>query len=168
MGFLRPLFKGLTGVAIAASMSLPALAQDAGNDAAIVTASVQPAKLTQPLYKDVSKMSQSAIAQELANVSIDKVAIVVWGGDQDKLQRPAWQACEDLVREGIPCALVVAPDHNSLPQDAVYQVYAKSLPQGEDSHIGTDSSHLVRGAMYEHGKYAYRTNYPQQFASLAL
>ncbi len=174
MGILRPVFRRLTIPAIVGAMSVttPAWAgEDAANsNTSVVTASVTttPARMTKPLYKDVSKITnREAILQELANVSIDKVAIVVWGGNST-LQQEAWNASLDLVRDGIPTVMVVAPDHNSLPQDAIFQIYAKSLPQGKDGHFGTDHADKVRANMYENGKYAYRKNYTQQVAGLEL
>jgi len=171
MGVLRPVFRGLTGLAVAGAVAGTAIANDDNADVPVQSASaasIQPVKLTKPLYKDVTRMSEGEIAQELANVSIDKVALVVWGGDKEKLQKPVWQACEDLVKEGIPCVLVVAPDHNTIAEDAIYQVYAKSLPQGNDGHYGTNYAHQIRGDMYKAGKVAYQSNYPQQYASLEL
>jgi len=174
MGILRPIFRRLAIPAMVGAMSVatPAWAsEDAANsNATVVAASVStaPARMTKPLYKDVSKLaSKEAILQELANVSIDKVAIVVWGGNRT-LQQEAWNASLDLVRDGIPTVMVVAPDHNSLPQDAIFQIYAKSLPQGQDGHFGTDHADKVRVNMYENGKYAYRKNYTQQVAGLNL
>lgn len=167
MGVLRPLFRGLTGVALASAMTLPVLAQDAANDAPVMNASVSTTTMTKPQVVNASGETMNDARILAAAASRNKVAIVVWGGTKE-LQFEAYKAAQDMVNEGIPTALVVAPDHNTTPQDAIFQIYAKSAPQGEDSHIGTDHVGLVREAMYKHAKYAYSTNYSTKIAELDI
>ena len=114
--------------------------------------------MAKPQFVNVSDRSINDARLAAAAATKSQVAIVVWGGTKD-LQHKAYKAAADLVGEGIPAAFVIAPDHNTTPHDAVFQVFAKSIPTGEDSHIGTNYVHLVRDATHEHAKHAHHANF---------
>ncbi len=128
-----------------------------------VAASVQELQVQYVGVQDRSINDARFIA---AAASRDKVAIVVWGGNRT-IQQEAYNAALDLVDMGIPTAFVLAPDHNSLDDEAVTQVYAASTPRS-DGHYGTDHANLVRADMRDAGIAAYREAFPQQLAALAL
>lgn len=155
-----------------AMMATPAFAGEnaANSNVPVANASISstaPKAMAEPHFVNASTWTENDASLAAAAASVDKVAIVVWGGSK-QLQYEAFLAAQDLVNAGVPTAFVLAPDHNSTPNDAVFQVYAKSAPQGEDSHIGVNHTDLVRSAMYEHAKYAYQTNFPQRVASLDI
>lgn len=102
-----------------------------------------------------------------AAASRDKVAIVVWGGNQI-IQQEAYNAALDLVDMGIPTAFVHAPDRNGLNGDATFQIYAASKPTGNDGNYGTDYAHLIRADMREAGMAAYREAFPRELAVLSI
>lgn len=170
MGLLKPVFQTLTAAAMAGSLlAFPAAAQDAANTNAPVvktSATVAPAAMTKPQYVGVSDWTINDARLAAENVSHNKVAIVVWGGTQE-LQLEAYKAAQDLVNEGVPVAFVLAPDHNTLPEDAVFQVYAKSAPISEGQYF-MNGIHEVRGDTYSSAKSAHRANFPQQVAQLDI
>jgi len=166
MGLLKPVFKSLTGVALATAMAMPALAQDAANDAPVVNASVATTTMTKPQFVNVSDWNIGDARVAAAAASSDKVAIVVWGGTKE-LQYEAFLAAQDLVNEGIPAAFVIAPDTNGHTADAYFEVFAKSAPKG-DSTFGVKNAHLVRQDMYDGAKSAYNSTFPVRVAELDL
>jgi len=169
MGALRPLFRGLTGVALAGAMALPAIANDDANDAPVIEASVSveaPAKMTKPQYVGAAHETPNDARILAAAASRDKVAIVVWGGTKE-LQLEAYKAAQQLVNEGIPVAFVLAPDSNGFTADAFFQTYAMSKPYGEATY-GVDNAHLVRADIYQGARDAYTSNFPQRYSQLNL
>ncbi|CAM3738588.1 hypothetical protein [Litorimonas haliclonae] len=174
MSILRDKFVGLAAPVMAATLafSSPAWAEDnpANSNVPVTNASVStsiPVKMTKPQYVGAANETANDARILAAAASRDKVAIVVWGGTKG-LQFEAYKAAQDLINEGIPVAFVSAPDTNSLEGDAIFQIYAKSAPQGKDGHFGNDHADKVRANMYETAKATYQRVFPQKIASLDI
>lgn len=157
-------FGAFAGAAMLATPLATATAEDAANNNAQVTqvAAVTP----QVQFVNATDRTENDARFLAATASRDKVAIVVWGGNR-ALQQEAYNAARDLAGAGIPTAFVLAPDHNSLSDDAVMQVYAASTPRS-DAAYGTNYAGEVRSNMRSAGLTAYREAFPTQVAQLSL
>jgi hypothetical protein len=163
-GTVKTIFGSIAAGALALTpVAAFSQAAPANQNVTPVAASVQQLQVQ---FVDVQNDAVPAARRLAAIASRDKVAIVIWGGNR-AIQQEAYNAARDLVEMGIPTAFVLAPDHNSLDDEAVTQVYAASTPRS-DGHYGTDHANLVRADMRNAGIAAYREAFPQQLAALAL
>ena len=160
-------FGAIAGTAMMATPLATATAEDAANNNAQVTQVAAAAAVTPEVqFIDAQSFTTNDARFTAANASRDKVAIVVWGGNR-ALQQEAYFAARDLAGAGIPTAFVLAPDHNSLSDDAVMLVYAASTPRS-DAAYGTNFAGEVRSNMRDAGLTAYREAFPAQVAQLSL
>ena len=161
----KNIFGAVAGAALVATPMVAAIAQDAATPANmnVAAATIDPLQVQ---YVDATSETIGGARGFAAAASHDKIAIVVWGGNQT-IQQEAYNAARDLVGAGIPTAFVLAPDHNGSDAEAVMQVYAASTPR-TDAAFGTNYAGEVRVTMREAGLAAYREAFPQQLAALSL
>jgi hypothetical protein len=158
---MKTAFGCIAGAALALT-STPALAEDAANTNAPVSA---PLKVQ---YVDARNKTIDGTRGQAAIASHNKVAIVVWGGNR-ALQEEAYKAALDLIDRGIPVAFVHGPDKNGYDVDANFRIYAMSEPRFNEAEFGTNKVSLVHSnirdiAIVAHNRFVA----PQKIASLGL
>ena len=109
---------------------------------------------------DARTYTEESASLAAATASQNRVTIVIWGGNLT-LQQQAFAAANDLVSAGIPAAFVVGPDHNSLSDDAVFQVYVGGKPFS-DGRSGSDNADQVRGMLRSRALEAHRETFAPQ------
>lgn len=153
---------GVIAAGAAALMPAPAISETVPANQNVTAAAVTPTVQ----FINAQDRTMNDARGIAASASYNRVAIIVWGGNR-ALQQEAYNAARDLNNIGIETAFVLAPDHNSLPGDAVMQVYAASKPRF-DAHGGSDNARDVRPMMRNAGVDAYREAFPRRVAALQL
>ncbi|MGE4314323.1 MAG: hypothetical protein AB7E85_08665 [Pseudobdellovibrionaceae bacterium] len=115
---------------------------------------------------DARNVSVRGVQAGAAEASLDKIAIVVWGGNRD-LQRQAYAAALDLRDKGIPLAFIVGPSR--LPSDGavMIDIYGRGV-SATQMMIGSDNISSLRTDLRQQGEIVYGRMFPREFEALKL
>lgn len=154
---MRPLTKAVFGAAATAALALTPTSATLAETPATENVTPPNTSVLEVQVLDARNYTEENTGLAAATASQNRVTIVIWGGNLT-LQKQAFAAANDLVSVGIPAALVIGPDKNSLSGDAVLQVYALGVPYS-DGRMGTDFAHEVREDMRTKALQAHREKY---------
>jgi len=173
MGLLKPVFKGLTSLAVASAMAGVALANDDATTP-VTNASVSTTVPQQAVFTQLDDRSRSIafVEADAAQVSADKPVVVVWGGSTQAMKN-AYIATKELNDAGMDIGFILAPNRQTgeYQYDVEIQIYAggghafnadgvMQYGGARIDEIGEDVKYKVRAAQSLH--------FPQQTAQLNL
>lgn len=139
---MRPLTKAVFGAAATAALALTPTSATLAETPATENVTPPNTSVLEVQVLDARNYTEENTGLAAATASQNRVTIVIWGGNLT-LQKQAFAAANDLVSVGIPAALVIGPDKNSLSDDAVFQIYAGAEPRS-DGRIFQNDAEAVR------------------------
>lgn len=101
-----------------------------------------------------------------ADASVNKVAIVVWGGSRP-VQQEAYFAARDLAGAGIPVAFIVAPQVYAIDSIGMLEIYGGSTPRTEMGVIAPNGIERIRRVTRDGALNVVRDLYPEQLRNAA-
>lgn len=180
MGLLKPVFRGLTGLAIAGAVAGTAVANDS-TDTPITNASIsipeiaqesscekwQKQSLERQLFPVVcaENMSEEVVIQGAKDSSNDQLMIVVWGGNHE-LQLEGIKVAHAMHKDDKSVAIAFGPDRDGSELSAQYDLYAKGGQAiNSAGNVGIQNIGEVSSVFAPIANDAYNKNFVQRIAS---